>query len=607
MNPYAFRRYIISGIIILTFLIYLSRLFYLQIINVSFKNSADNNSRRFITQYPARGIIYDRNGKQMVYNQAAYDVMITPIQLQPFDTVQLCNILQITPQYVRSSVKSARQYSVYKPSIFLKQISSTTYALFEEKLYKYPGFFVQTRTLRKYERKIAAHVLGYVGEVDDNITQSDSYYKSGDYAGISGLEKSYEKELRGKKGVNILLVDVHNRIKGSFQNGRYDTTATVGENLITTLDADLQEYGEFLMQHMRGSAVAIEPSTGEILAMVSSPGYDPGLLIGRSRATNYQNLQNDPQKPLFFRAAMANYPPGSTFKIINGLIGLTEGVVTPNTIYSCNGGYNYGGPKPLACTHVHGSINLIQAIQESCNTYFCNVFKTIMDNRKYSTLNASYNVWRNDVMSFGLGQRLNTDIPNELSGNVPSSEYYDRVFGKDRWKSLTVISLAIGQAEMGITPLQLANVTATIANRGFYFTPHLVKQIDQDNEIDRRFYVKHITPFDTSVYNIIIQGMYGAVNEPGGTANLSSIKLSDIVICGKTGTAQNPHGLNHSVFIAFAPKDNPKIAIAVYIENAGFGATWAAPVASMMIEKYLKGNTSRTDVENYLLSYRQKQ
>ncbi len=606
MNPYAFRRYIIAGIFILTFLIYISRLFYLQIINVSFKNSAENNSRRFVTQFPARGIIYDRNGKQMVYNQAAYDVMITPNQLQPFDTTQLCNILQITPEFVSASVNSAKQYSMYKPSIFLKQISSITYALLEEKLYKYPGFFVQTRTLRKYERKIAAHILGYVGEVDDNLTKSNSYYKSGDYAGISGIEKSYEKELRGKKGVNILLVDVHNRIKGSFQNGRYDTTATVGRNLTTTLDADLQEYGEFLMQHMRGSAVAIEPSTGEILAMVSSPTYDPILFVGRSRALNYQALQNDPQKPLFFRAAMANYPPGSTFKIINGLIGLTEGVVYPNTIYFCNGGYNYGGSKPLACTHVHGSLNLIEAVQESCNTYFCNVFKSIIDNKKYSTVNESYNVWRNDVMSFGLGQRLNTDIPNELSGNVPSSQYYDRIFGKDRWKSVTIISLAIGQAEMGITPLQLANVVTTIANRGFYYTPHLIRKIDDNNEIDSRFLVKHNTPFDTSVYNIIIKGMYGAVNEPGGTAFLSSVKLSDIVICGKTGTAQNPHGLNHSVFIAFAPMDNPKIAIAVYIENAGFGATWAAPVASLMIEKYLKGKTLRPEVENYLLSFRQK-
>ncbi len=607
MNPYAFRRYIIIGIFILTFLIYISRLFYLQIINVSYKNSAENNSRRFVTQYPARGIIYDRNGKQMVNNEAAYDVMITPNQLKPFDTVTICNILQITPQFVKSSIKAARQYSIYKPSIFVKQISSATYAMFEEKLYEYPGFFVQTRTLRKYERKIAAHVLGYVGEVDDNITKSDPYYKSGDYAGISGLEKSYENALRGKKGVNILLVDVHNRPKGSFQNGRYDTTAIVGEDLTTTLDADLQEYGEYLMQHMRGSAVAIEPSTGEILAMVSSPTYDPGLLVGRPRAINYLALQNDPQKPLFFRSAMANYPPGSTFKIINGLIGLNEDVVTRETRYTCSGGYNYGGSKPLACTHVHGTLDFIHAIQESCNVYFCNVFKSILDNKKYPSINASYNVWRKDVMSLGLGQRLNTDISNELSGNVPSSGYYDRVFGKDRWKSLTVISLAIGQAEMGITPLQLANVAATISNRGFYYIPHLVRKINTNIDIDPRFTVKHLTPFDTSIYNLIIEGMYGCVNEPGGTACLESVKLPDILICGKTGTAQNPHGNNHSVFIAFAPRDHPKIAIAVYVENAGYGATWAAPLASLMIEKYLKGKVIRKNVETYLLSFKQKQ
>lgn len=603
MNSFTFRKYIISAIFIIVFLIYIGRLFYLQIVDASYKYSAENNSRRYVTQYPARGLIYDRNGKQVVYNEAAYDVMVTPIQLQPFDTVEFSALLQVSPDYVREAIQDAKDYSKYKPSVFLKQISAEMYAVFEEKQYKYPGFFVQTRTLRRYKRKIAAHLLGYVSEVDETLTKKDPYYKSGDYIGISGIEKSYEEDLRGKKGVNIYLVDVHNRIKGSFRNGQYDTTAIVGSDLTTTLDADLQDYGEYLMQNMRGSAVAIEPATGEILAMVSAPTYDPGLLIGRARNQNYQILMNDPHKPLFFRSAMANYPPGSTFKIINGLIGLQEGVLSRSTTYTCGGGYNYGGTKQLACTHVHGTLNLPHAVAHSCNTYFCHVFKSIIDNPKYSSTNESYNIWRKDVMSFGLGHKLNTDIPNELNGNVPSSNYYDKVFGKDRWHATTVISLAIGQAEMGITPLQLANMTTTIANRGFYYSPHLVKKIKGKTGIDPKFTEKHVTPLDTSIYSAIIEGMFGAVEE--GTA--AALKIPGIEMCGKTGTAQNPHGNNHSVFIAFAPRINPKIAIAVYVENAGYGAAWAAPIASLMVEKYLKGKVVRKPLEDRMVTFKQQQ
>jgi len=608
MNPYAFRRYIVGAIFVLTGLIYLIRLFYLQIIDRSYEHSAENNSRRLITQYPARGLINDRNGQLIVYNEAAYDLMITPVEVKTFDTIEFARIINLSVDAVRDKIRKSKVKSktnnIFKPSLFVSQLSAENYAVLGEKLYKYPGFFVQTRTLRKYANKTAAHLLGYVGEVDSSAIKNDQYYKTGDYIGISGLEKTYETDLRGRKGTNILLVDVHNRVKGSFRNGKADTAAIVGADLTITLDANLQEYGEFLMQNMRGSAVAIEPSTGEILAMVSAPTYDPGLLIGRNRAANYQLLQSDALKPLFFRSAMANYPPGSTFKIVNGIIGLQEGVVTSNTHYSCGGGYNYGGSKLLKCTHVHGSLNLPQAVQQSCNTYFCNVFRAILDNRKYSSTNQSYNVWRDDVMSFGLGKKFNSDISNELSGNVPSSGYYDRVFGKDHWKSNTVISLAIGQAELGITPLQMANIVTAIANRGYYYTPHLVKKIGNKKGIDPRFLEKHTTPFDTSAFGVIVQGMYAAVNEGGGTGYWVSAKSLGIDICGKTGTAQNPHGENHSVFIAFAPKDNPKIAIAVFVENAGYGSTWAAPIASLMIEKYFTGKISRKPMEDRVLTFK---
>jgi penicillin-binding protein 2 len=604
MNPYAFRRYIVSAIFVFSFLIYIIKLFYLQIIDDSYKYSAENNSRRFVTQYPARGLILDRKGKLIVDNMVAYDLMVTPNQVKAFDTTELCNILQITPEYVAENIQAAHDYSVYKPSLFLKQISGKTYAVLQEKLYKYPGFFVQTRTLRNYERKIAAHLLGYVGEVDEKLVQNNAYYKGGDYIGISGMEKSYEAVLRGKKGVNIYLVDVHNRVKGSFQNGKFDTAAVVGSNLVTTIDADLQEYGEYLMQKMRGSVVAIEPATGEILAMVSMPNYDPSLLVGRIRSSNYKILEHDSLKPLFFRPVMANYPPGSTFKVINGIIGMKEGVLFANTTYSCHGGYNYGGPKMVGCHNHSSPLNLPGAVQNSCNTYFCYAFRSIIDNPKYTSINDSYNAWRNYVMSMGYGRKLNTDIPNELNGNVPSSEYYDRFFGVGRWKSSTIISLAIGQAELGITPLQMANMVAAIANRGYYYTPHIVKKIEGQDGIDPRFLEKHVTPFDTSIYNVIIKGMEGAVNGPGSGTALR-VKLPDIIQCGKTGTAQNPHGENHSVFIAFAPKDNPKIAIMAYIENAGYGATWAAPVASLMIEKYLKDTISRPELVKSVLSFKQ--
>ncbi len=590
MDSLEVRKFVIGTLIILAVLIFIGRLFFIQVMDSSYKFSADNNSQRYVTQYPARGLIYDRNGKLLVYNEAAYDLMVNPMQLTAFDTASLCQLVNITKETLLTNLKNAKIYSRYKPSVILKQLSSKTYAVLQEQLYKYPGFFVQPRTLRKYANKSAAHLLGYVGEVDNNIIKQEPYYQMGDYIGTSGIEKSYEKALRGKKGVNIYLVDVHNRIKGSFDNGKYDTAAIFGSNLVTSLDVGLQEYGEKLMQNKMGSIVAIEPETGEILSLVSSPSYDPSLLIGRVRTENYRKLLLDTLKPLFNRAVMAKYPPGSTFKVINAMIGLQEGVINHNTEFSCHYGYSAGGIH-VGC-HGHKSpLNLPQSIQNSCNAYYCNVFRRIIDNPAYSSTEKAYNAWRDYVTSFGFGEKLNTDLSSELDGFVPKSDYYNRYYGKNGWKSLTIISLAIGQGELGITPLQMANMVSTVANRGYYYTPHIAHSIEGQASIDSRFTKRHYTNIDSANFEEVIEGMYLVVNGgEGSTARIAAI--DSIAVCGKTGTAQNPHGKDHSIFIAFAPREHPKIAIAVYVENAGFGSTWAAPIASLMIEKYLKGNIS---------------
>ncbi len=601
MDTFAVRKYIIGILIVVIGLVYIIKLFILQVVDPTYKLSASNNVIRYVTQYPARGLIYDRNGKLLVYNEAAYDLMVNPLQLQPFDTTEFCQILDIDKAYVKESINKAIDYSRYKPSIFLKQVSSKTYAHLQEKLYKFPGFFVQARTLRRYPSDIAAHVLGYVGEVNDRIIEQDPYYKSGDYIGISGIEQSYEEYIRGQKGVNIFLVDVHNRIKGPYAEGKLDKKAEVGANIISTIDADLQTYGEKLMKNKIGSIVAIEPATGEILALVSSPTYDPDLLIGRKRTENYINLTTDTLNPLFNRALMAQYPPGSTFKVINALIGLQEKVLFPSTKYECNGAY-YARNIRVGC-HFHKSPNdLRQSIQVSCNTYYCNVFRSILDNKKYSSIHESFDQWQKYIMSFGFGQKLNTDFTNELKGIVPSKELYNRIYGEKGWSSLTVLSLAIGQGELGITPLQMANMTATIANRGYYIPPHIVKEIEGDYALNSRLKQKKHTLIDSTYFEIVIDGMDLAVNgEPGSGSTARNAHLEDIVVCGKTGTAENPHGEDHSIFIAFAPKLDPQIAIAVYIENGGFGSTWAAPTARLMIEKYLNDSISIPWWEQYIL------
>ncbi len=594
------RRNVIVAILVAAFVIILVRLFILQVTDRSYKMSASNNVFRYITQYPARGLIFDRNGELLVSNKVAYDLMIIPRQVKAFDTTELCHILALPKESLIASIREAKSYSYFKPSILVRQMSLEAYGVLQEKLFKYPGFYVQPRTLRAYPKNIAAHLLGYVGEVNEKVIKRDAYYQMGDYIGISGLESSYEEELRGRKGVSVFLVDVHNRIKGSYAEGKYDTAAVLGRNLTSTIDAQLQEYGEKLMANKYGSVVALDPATGEVLAMVSSPTYPPDLLVGRERSPNFRRLEADTLKPLFNRALMALYPPGSTFKIVNALIGLQEGVVRPETRYSCDGAYRVG--RGVGC-HEHPSpLNLIGSVQASCNTYYCHVFRNIIDNKKYGSVENGFSAWKSHVESFGFGHRLNIDQPNELQGNVPTIGFYDRYFRKGGWSSLTIISLSIGQGELGTTPLQMANMVSVIANRGHYYTPHLVKAIDGLDGIEPRFNMKNQSTIDSVWFNYVVEGMDMAVNGPPGSGSTGRIAaIPGITVCGKTGTSQNPHGNDHSVFVAFAPKHDPKIAIAVYVENAGFGATWAAPIASLMIEKYLNGNISRTWLEERML------
>lgn len=594
------RRLTVCGLFVAVVLAILAKLFYIQILTPDYKLSADNNVLRRITQYPARGIVYDRRGELVVYNEAAYDLMVIPSQVQAFDTAEFIALLGITHEQLVTSLKSAKAYSRYKESLFLKQMSSADFGRLQEHLYKFPGFFAQPRTLRHYPKPVAAHLLGYVGEVDERTTFKNPYYKPGDYIGISGLEKYYEEQLRGRRGVKNYLVDVHNRIKGSYAGGQYDTIAQAGANLHLSLDLTLQMYGEQLMQGRIGSIVALDPRNGEILAMVSSPTYDPNLLVGRQRSQNFLALNADALKPLFNRPIMALYPPGSTFKVVNGLIGLQEQVVYPGTGYQCLGRYPVG--RGVGC-HIHPyASNLSAAVRMSCNTYFCHVFRHTLDNPKYANIEEAYEAWSKRVHQIGFGQRLQVDLPGELNGIVPTTQFYNKFFRKGGWNSLTLISLSIGQGELGTTPLQMANLAATIGNRGYYYTPHLVRYLAGQDTVWTTP-ERHSTGIDSSLYAPIVEGMYQAVNADfslGPTGWRARVPGHDV--CGKTGTAQNPHGEDHSVFIAFAPRDEPRIAIAVYVENAGFGGRWAAPIAGLMIEQYLNDSVSNKAMEAYVLN-----
>ena len=598
------RKLLVMGVFAVVGVVYLIRLFSLQVIDKHYKQLADNNALRFVTQYPARGKIYDRNGKLLVFNEAVYDLMVIPKQatkkdtIHPFDTLAFCNLLDITKESYIERMNKAKKESYLKPSPFVTQISKEDYAHIAEVLHRYPGFFFQTRTVRHYPNAIAAHTLGDIGPISQAEYEKDEYYGKNDYIGKSGIEKSYEKELRGEKGLKVMMVDVHNREMGSFMDGELDRDPIPGKDIYLGLDADLQAYGEQLMVGKIGSIVAVEPATGQILAFVTSPTYDPNLLVGRERAANYKELQDDPMKPLINRAISGTYPPGSTFKTVVGLIAMQSGSITPATCFHCSG----TGSLPIKCTHSHGSSpDFANAIMNSCNPYFYESFKATINNPKFGNIKKGYEYWKEMTAKLGLGHKFNTDIPYERPGNIPSREYYDRMY-KDQWNSVTIRSLGIGQGEVLVTPLQLANIAATIANEGYYYPPHLIKCFGDSTAIPEVMTTKVDPGIEPRHFRVMKAGLRTVFSGPAGTAR--RFEMKDIPQCGKTGTAQNPHGNYHSNFIAFAPDVNPKIAIAVIIENGGYGATWAAPIASLMIEHYLRGYTTREELEKRIMEGR---
>ncbi len=574
-------------------LILIGRLFVIQIIDDKFKTDSSNNSMVYSTIYPTRGIIHDRNGKILVGNKVVYDLLVTPREVPPFDTLAFCAALDVDTTFVKEKMAEYRKFRTkigWQTLPFLKQLSTEKYMKFAEVSYKFPGFKGQARSVREYPFNAGGNLLGYVSEVDaDFLKKHPNEYRSGDYAGKTGIEAAMEDVLKGEKGYNIYLRNSSNKIESRFRDGEMDREAVPGKEITTTIDADLQHYGQMLMENKVGSLVAIEPSTGEVLTMVSSPGIDVDMLA--DIGSHYSEIVNNPYKPMFNRAVQAAYPPGSVFKLVNALIGLQEGVLQPSTTHPCSKGYHFGKNK-LGC-HAHKSpINLEESIMMSCNAYYCYVLRDIIDNQKYKNVADGLDHWNEYVESFGFGNKLGSDFPSELGGFVPDAKYYNRHYGKGGWKSLTVISLSIGQGELGCTPLHLANLCATVANRGHYYIPHIIK--DSENySIDDKYKERHYTLVDTTNFPKVINGMYRAVNSgfgSGGTASIAAVKGLDI--CGKTGTAQNPHGADNSVFICFAPKDNPKIAVAAYVENGGFGATWAAPIASLLVERYLTGEIS---------------
>ena len=584
MNKFGYRKGIISGIIIAVCAIYMFRLFSYQVIDDTYKVMADNNSQRTETQYPARGLIYDRNGKLLVDNQAAYDLMIIPRQVKQFDTLELISILGISREYLDRKIQECKDYSTWKASPLISQITGPKYAVLQEKLYRYPGFYIQTRTLRKYNVNHSADVFGYISEVTKEQIGKDTSYSRGDYVGANGLEYTYEKHLRGTKGKKILLVDRFNRVKGSFADGEYDHEAVVGEDLHTTLDIDLQEYAYQLMQNKKGGIVAIEPNTGEILVKMSSPGYDPQLMVGLDRGNNYSKLIQDPLRPLFDRTTMAQYPPGSIFKTVQALIGLQTKAITTNTRVSCHGGAPIVGGRFMKCHNHSSPVDLVQSIENSCNPYYVTVFKQILELPEYGNVRNAYNEWRKYVTSFGFGSKLCPDFTNEVSGSIPTQGYYDKVLKTQKWFPSYIISLSIGQGELLITPIQMANLATILANRGYYMTPHVVRPTDDV----ARHIEKHEIPIDRKHFEPIIEGMKMVITK--GTGRRAQV--DSVTIAGKTGTVQNPEGDDHSVFIAFAPVENPKIALIVYVENGVWGSRYAAPIAGLLIEKYLKGKIS---------------
>lgn len=598
------RKIFLAFSIVLVGLIFLSRLFYLQVYNNTSNSFLEDNAIKKVFDYPKRGYVYDRNNILLVANQPSYDIMIIPREVKPFDTLELCSLLKITKIDFDKRLKRAKNYSPRLPSPFVSQVSKNDFAVLQEKLWKYEGFFIQKKAIRDYKVNIGANVLGSIGEVNRSTIKKDPYYLLGDMIGKEGIEVSYEKTLRGSKGVKFIQKDRFNRAIGPYKNGIYDTLPVPGKNITLTIDSKLQEYGEFLMQNKRGGIIAIEPKSGEILSMISAPSYNPNLLVGRERSKNYTKLHYDSiSKPLYDRGLQAMYPPGSPFKIINALIALEENTVTTNEKFKCKRGYFYGNRK-MGC-HIHKNpVDLNLGIYESCNAYFANIYRRTIE--KYSKTDEGLKVWSDHVKSFGLGNYLGYDLKVGQPGKIPTPATYDRVYGKGRWFSTYTISNAIGQGEILTTPIQLANMTAAIANRGYFFTPHIIKKIDGDS-IDRKYTIARKTSISPEHFEPVIEGMFNVYKK--GTAKY--IQVNGIEICGKTGTAENFTRINgkqvqltdHSIFIAFAPKNDPKIAIAVFVENGYWGNRYAGKIASLMIEKYLKNSISRNDLENWITSH----
>lgn len=589
------RRFVISGIAVAVVLVYIIRLFALQIIDTSTNAQADNNALVRQTIYPSRGLIYDRDGELLVFNQPIYEVTLIMREMRAgFDTTAFCHALDITRAEFDDRIAEIcdrsknRGYSPYTPQVFISQQKKEDIATLQESSFLFPGMYIRKRTLRDYTYNAAAHILGSVGEVSQKDIDRDAYYARGDYSGRDGIELTYEKDLRGEKGVEVLMRDSRGRIQGSYHNGGLDRTAQAGTDLTLTLDIRLQMLAEELLQNKIGSVVAIEPATGEVLALASSPTWNPKELVGKARSANYNKLLNDKSKPLLNRATQATYPPGSTFKTVQALVCLQEGAITPSTLYPCSG----PGSTPIKCTHHHGSpVALVKAIEQSCNPYFWAAFRDALQMDGYGKDNANfrhrYQLWRDDIMQFGFGNTFeHTDIGSQVSGSVPPIKFYDRYYGKTGWKAITIRSLSIGQGELLVTPLQLANQAAAIANEGYFITPHLNK--NGSMKVD-----KHIIAIDKQHFDVVKEGMHHVMVYGTGR----HYPIEGVETCGKTGTAQNPHGKDHAIFIGFAPVDNPQIAVAVVVENAGYGATWAAPIASLVIEQYLNGEIKRTDLK----------
>jgi penicillin-binding protein 2 len=602
------RKLLLLTTVVLVGLVFIARLFYLQIYSSSSYNIFEDNAIKKEYNYPKRGYVYDRNGKLLVANQPSYDVMVIPKEVEPMDSLRLnefCNLLKITRQEYDKKLSRATNYSPRLSSPFVQQLSKNDYAVLQEKMRKYVGFYIQKRSLRSYQTTIGANVLGDIGEVNRRIIAKQPYYKMGDLIGKQGIEKTYENTLRGVKGITFTQKDRFNKDIGPYKEGIHDTLPKPGKDITVTIDSELQAYGELLMKHKRGGIVAIDPSNGEILAMVSGPSYNPNLLVGRDRSRNFTKLYRDSiAKPLFDRGLQAQYPPGSPFKVINALIGLQEGVVETHEKFRCRMGYYYGGRKLTGCHHHKSPVDMNDGIAQSCNSYFVNVYRRIID--KYDDAGKGMNTWAEHAKSFGLGNYLNNDLSVGSKGRIPDGDYYDRAYGDNRWGSTYIVSNAIGQGEVEATPIQLANMAAAIGNRGYYYTPHIIKNIEGET-IPSKFTTPKYTSIDKRHFEPVIQGMFDVYNK--GTA--ATLRVPGIDICGKTGTAENfikidsvkTQLTDHSIFVAFAPKDNPKIAIAVFVENGYWGSRFAGRMASLIIEKYINGHITRTDLERWILTH----